>query len=119
MTPEGKKPDISPALCGYSKALEILSDKWTALAIHAMDGESIRYGVMKSRISGISQKMLTQTLRRLERDGLVRREVFATVPPSTEYSLTPLGESLLPVLKRMKEWADAHYSSVERAREAL
>jgi DNA-binding HxlR family transcriptional regulator len=73
---------------------------------------------MRKRIEGISEKMLTQTLKQLERDGLVRRSVTAMVPPIAEYSLTPLGESLIPCMKMLKEWASDHYPAVKTAREA-
>jgi DNA-binding HxlR family transcriptional regulator len=119
MTSKAKRvtPDISVAACGYSRVLEIISNKWTALAIHAMQDGPVRYGDMRRRIAGVSQKMLTQTLRQLERDGLVCRDVTPTVPPSVAYSLTPLGETLIPAMLQLKAWAADHYPQVERARE--
>jgi DNA-binding HxlR family transcriptional regulator len=111
-------PDISVAACGYSKVLEIVSSKWTALAIHALQDGPVRYGDMRRRIAGVSQKMLTQTLRQLERDGLVCRDVTPSVPPSVSYSLTPLGETLIPTMLQLKRWAADHYPQVERARDA-
>lgn len=113
-----ERPDISHQECGYSQVLEIVSNKWTALAFYAMEDGAIRYGEMLRRIDGISQKMLTQTLKQLERDGVVHRKLTPSVPPITEYSLTPLGESLLPIMTMFKEWAAEHYSSVRKAREA-
>lgn len=83
------EPDISLSICGYSKVLDIISNKWTALVIYAMEEGIIRYSDIRRRIEGISKKMLTQTLRQLERDGLVKREITPSVPPIVEYSLTP------------------------------
>lgn len=111
-------PDISVATCGYSRVLEVISNKWTALAIHAMQDGPVRHGEMRRRIADVSQKMLTQTLRQLERDGLVRRDVTPSVPPSVAYSLTPLGETLIPAMLQLKKWAADHYPMVEQARDA-
>nr|WP_202887351.1 helix-turn-helix domain-containing protein [Cohnella zeiphila] len=96
--------------------MEIISSKWAALVLYALEAGTIRYGEMKRRIEGVSEKMLTQTLRQLERDGLVARKVTASVPPVSEYSLTPLGQSLVPYMGMLKEWASDHYSQVKEAR---
>ncbi|MCM3294023.1 helix-turn-helix transcriptional regulator [Paenibacillus sp. MER 180] len=117
-SPTTKHPDISLAGCGYSRVLEIISNKWTSLVIYALENGSIRYGEMGRRIEGISKKMLTQTVRKLERDGLVQRHITPTVPPAVEYSLTPLGESLLQPMKELRQWARAHYANVEASRAA-
>jgi len=117
-SPTTKHPDISLAGCGYSRVLEIISNKWTSLVIYVLENGSIRYGEMGRRIEGISKKMLTQTVRKLERDGLVQRHITPTVPPAVEYSLTPLGESLLLPMKELRQWARAHYASVEASRTA-
>ncbi|GKU78048.1 helix-turn-helix domain-containing protein [Paenibacillus sp. L3-i20] len=111
-----KEHDISLAECSYSHVLEIISNKWTALVIYALEDGTIRYGDIKRRIEGISQKMLTQTLRKLERDGLIHRKVTATVPPIVDYTLTPLGESLVPNMKLLKQWATSNYEQVKIAR---
>jgi Predicted transcriptional regulators len=113
----GTTPDISLEACSYSRVLEIVSNKWTALVLYALEGGTIRYGEIRRRIEGISQKMLTQTLKQLERDGLVRRKVVPSVPPIVEYSLTPLGETLIPCMLMLKSWASTHYGSVMAARE--
>lgn len=112
-----KSGDISLAACSYSHVLEVISNKWTALVIYSLENGTIRYGEIKRRIEGISQKMLTQTLRQLERDGLVNRKVTPSVPPIVEYTLTPLGETLIPCMKMLKDWASEHYSAVRKARE--
>ncbi|MED4953796.1 helix-turn-helix domain-containing protein [Paenibacillus macerans] len=113
---ETKKNDISVAVCGYSKVIEIISNKWTALIIYALENGSIRYGELERRIEAISKKMLTQTLRKLERNGLVQRHITPTVPPIVEYSLTPLGESLLQPMRELRQWGRENYLHVEAAR---
>ncbi|WP_199621189.1 winged helix-turn-helix transcriptional regulator [Paenibacillus alkalitolerans] len=110
------KPDLSIEECAYRRVLEIISNKWTVLVITALANGSMRYGEVRRRIFGISQKMLTQTLRHLEREGLVKRDVHPSVPPTVDYTLTPLGETLVPLLHQMKEWADGYYPLVEQAR---
>ncbi|MCP1311021.1 winged helix-turn-helix transcriptional regulator [Paenibacillus tyrfis] len=115
-SPKTRPSGISPATCGYSRVLELISDKWTALVIYALEDGSVRYGEMGRRIDGISKKMLTQTVRKLERDGLVRRHVTPTVPPTVDYSLTPLGETLLQPMKELRQWVRVNYSHVEAAR---
>ncbi|KIL41626.1 HxlR family transcriptional regulator [Gordoniibacillus kamchatkensis] len=109
-------PAISVTDCAYSRVLEIVSSKWTVLIIFALAGGAQRYGELRRRIADISQKMLTQTLRQLERDGLIKRTVMPAVPPIVEYALTPLGETLLPHIRQMKQWTTDYYPLVEQAR---
>jgi DNA-binding HxlR family transcriptional regulator len=97
--------------------LDVLSSKWTSLVIYNLGAGTLRYGVLKGRIEGISQKMLIQTLKQLERDGLIKREVTPSVPPIVEYSLTELGETLIPFMKMLKEWIADYYSLVTKSRE--
>jgi DNA-binding HxlR family transcriptional regulator len=111
------KQDIV-STCGYRRMLEVIASKWTVLLIYGLEKGSQRHGELKRRVQDISEKMLTQTLRQMERDGLIHREVTATVPPSVSYSLTPLGNSLVPHLRSMKAWADQNYMLVEQARES-
>ncbi|MHA6528994.1 winged helix-turn-helix transcriptional regulator [Paenibacillus sp. BAC0078] len=113
---KSKQSDISLSNCGYSKVLDIISNKWTVLVIYAMEKGGIRYGEMLRRVEGISKKMLTQTVRKLERDGLVGRHITLTVPPSVEYSLTPLGETLLQPMKELRQWGRVNYNQVVEAR---
>lgn len=113
------QPDISISECSYSKVLEIIANKWSALVIYALEDGIIRYGEISRRIDGISKKMLTQTLRQLERDGLVQRDMTPSVPPIVEYSLTKLGESLLEPLSALKQWTRTNYSLVELARSSF
>jgi DNA-binding HxlR family transcriptional regulator len=110
--------DISQEDCLYRRVLELMESKWTVLVLHALDGGSQRYRQIEARIRDITQKMLTQTLRRLERDGLVRRIVHPTVPPAVEYELTDLGRSLMPHIRGFRTWAVERYAEVEAAREA-
>jgi DNA-binding HxlR family transcriptional regulator len=97
--------------------LERVADKWTLLVIDALDGKSeVRFSRLRERIGGVSQKMLTKTLRQLERDGLVTRRVHAEVPPRVDYKLTPLGESLGQSVCSVWTWVEAHMQDVERSR---
>ncbi|MWC28753.1 winged helix-turn-helix transcriptional regulator [Paenibacillus sp. MMS18-CY102] len=103
--------------CHYRRALEVISNKWTVLVFYELETGAKRYHYLKKQVEGVTQKMLTQTLRQLERDGLVHREVYPTVPPSVEYSLTPLGESLIEPMRMLHKWTESHYGSVLAARE--
>lgn len=96
-----------------------VADKWTLVAIDALEeGGTLRFGQLRARVGSISQKMLTRTLRQLERDGLVVREVYPEVPPRVEYRLTPLGRSLGKAVCGIWTWATQHGADVERARRA-
>ncbi|TMR08100.1 helix-turn-helix transcriptional regulator [Nonomuraea turkmeniaca] len=103
--------------CPSRKLLDRLSDKWVTLVLTALQAGPCRYSDLARRIAGVSQKMLTQTLRVLERDGLVSRTLTPSVPVRVDYELTPLGESLMPLVAAIKSWAEAHIEDVERARE--
>jgi DNA-binding HxlR family transcriptional regulator len=100
------------------QALELLADKWGLITLYALASGKRRNGELRRAIKGISQKMLTQTLRQLERNGFVARTVYAVVPPRVEYQLTALGESALHPLQVMCQWAEAHWSEVLAARAA-
>lgn len=117
-TAKGGTPDISQQVCSYRRVLELISNKWSTLVLYALEDGSLRYGEIRRRIEGISQKMLTQTLRQLERDGLVRREVTPTVPLTVDYSLTALGETLLLPMRELKQWTNDYFDQVESARKA-
>lgn len=97
----------------------MVASKWTALTIGALEGEPQRFGELKRRLDGISQKMLTQTLRTLERDGLVKRTVYPTVPLRVEYQLTELGRSVTEPLAALRTWAQHNYEAVAEARETF
>ena len=99
--------------------LERIADKWTLLVLEALEDEaSTRFSRLQERVGGVSQKMLTKTLRQLERDGLVIRRVHATVPPRVEYRLTKLGESLHASVCGIWIWAGKNMRKVARARNA-
>jgi len=110
--------DAFLAGCPSRQLLDRISDKWVALVLAALAEEGrMRYAALSRRLAGVSQKMLTQTLRRLERDGLVTRTVTATVPVTVEYELTTLGASLQLVMLTLKDWAEAHMDEVVANRE--
>jgi DNA-binding HxlR family transcriptional regulator len=108
--------DAFIADCPSRRLLDRLSDKWATLVLCALDEEPQRYSQLARTIAGVSQKMLTQTLRSLERDGLLTRTVTATVPVTVTYELTDLGRSLLVVFGELKRWAEAHMDAVLDAR---
>ncbi len=100
------------ALCPTRLVLNRIADKWTVLVVILLQDGTKRFSHLQREIDGISQKMLTQTLRGLERDGLVTRKVHATVPPKVEYSLTPLGHTLKDMLYAIKIWSEANIEAV-------
>jgi DNA-binding HxlR family transcriptional regulator len=110
--------DVFVANCPSRQLLDRLSDKWVTLALVALDEGPRRYSELSRTIAGVSQKMLTQTLRTLERDGLVTRTVTASVPVTVTYELTDLGRSLQAVLELVKDWAESHMGRVLASRAA-
>ncbi|TQF04838.1 helix-turn-helix transcriptional regulator [Kitasatospora acidiphila] len=108
--------DAYVAECPTRQLLDRISDKWVSLLINALAEQPQRYGDLSRRVAGISQKMLTQTLRAMERDGLVSRTVTLAVPVRVEYALTPLGRGLLPVMRAIMSWAEANMDEVLAAR---
>jgi DNA-binding HxlR family transcriptional regulator len=109
-------PNVLRAQCGTREVLDLIANKWTALVIHRLASGMRRYGELRREIEGISQKMLTQTLRGLERDGLVSRTVHPVVPPRVEYELTPLGQGLKAPLCALCHWAESHLDELHEAR---
>lgn len=103
--------------CPTNQLLNRISDKWVSLVVGALAGGSMRYSDLGRRIAGVSPKMLTQTLRSLERDGLVTRTVTPSVPVRVDYELTPLGHSLCLLLLAVAAWAESHIDEVHEARE--
>lgn len=116
MVRNSPNPNVLDENCPSRQVLELIADKWTAIIIYRLAQGIKRYSDLQREIKGISQKMLTQTLRRLERDGIVERKVYPVVPPRVEYSLTPLGETLTEPLCKLCEWAETHLGEVEAAR---
>lgn len=102
--------------CPSRIVLERIADKWTALIIQVLANGTHRYAELQREIGGVSQKMLTQTLRSLERDGLIARKVHAVVPPKVEYSLTALGRTLIEPLQAICRWSEKHLSQLEANR---
>lgn len=96
--------------------LERIGDKWSVVVICRLDGAPRRFNELRRLTDGITQRMLSVTLRRLERDGLVSRTVFPTVPPQVEYALTERGHDLHHVLELLVEWTDRHLDGIEASR---
>jgi DNA-binding HxlR family transcriptional regulator len=109
--------DVLAAGCPTRQVIDRIGDKWTLLVLYALRGGTLRFSQLRGLVEGISQKMLTQTLRGLERDGIVSRRVYPTVPPKVEYALTPLGLSLAEVVTGIREWAYTHMDEIAAARE--
>jgi len=103
--------------CPTNQLLDRLSDKWVSLVVSALAGGTMRYSDLSRKIAGVSPKMLTQTLRSLERDGILARTVTPSVPVRVDYELTPLGHSLALLLTAVKDWAETHIDEVHEARE--
>lgn len=104
--------------CPVRDVLDCIGDSWSLLTLLTLAGGTLRFTELKRAIGDISQRMLAQTLRALERDGYVTREVFPTVPPKVEYTLTELGESLIARVNPLIKWADENHERVRRARRA-
>ncbi|MFD3443462.1 winged helix-turn-helix transcriptional regulator [Microbacteriaceae bacterium 4G12] len=102
--------------CPTRAMLDRIGDRWTVLVVGALSSGPLRFGQLASRIDGVSQKMLTQTLRGLERDGLVTRTIFPQIPPRVEYELTETGRTLQEPLRALEEWAAAHMADVLQSR---
>ena len=107
--------DAYLATCPSRKLLDRISDKWVTLVICALADGPMRFSALSRHLAGVSQKMLTQTLRTLERDGLITRHVTPTVPVRVDYELSPLGDSLLVPIQHMKEWAETYMPDVMAA----
>lgn len=98
--------------CPARLAIELIADKWTAVVLAGLSNGPVRHGDLVARVGGISRKVLTQTLRRLESHGLVRREAYAEVPPRVEYQLTTLGATMIEPIHVLTEWSRAHGDAV-------
>jgi DNA-binding HxlR family transcriptional regulator len=108
--------NVFQAACPARELHDRISDKWVSLIMNALADGDRRYSELAKTVIGVSQKMLTQTLRNLERDGLVSRTVIPRRPVRVSYALTPLGDSLLPVMRAIKHWAERHIDDVHSAR---
>ena len=101
--------NYSRLTCEVETTLKVIGGRWKVLIIRELMPEVKRFGELQRALSGITQKMLTQQLREMEEDGIIHREIYPQIPPKVEYSLTPLGKSLQPILYAMHEWAVQHY----------
>ncbi|MFV0622488.1 winged helix-turn-helix transcriptional regulator [Sphingomonas sp. ac-8] len=115
-TPRG---DAYARDCPTRQLLDRIGDKWSVLILLLLGEEEMRFSRLKKRIDGISQKMLSQTLRSLERDGLVTRHAFATVPVTVSYGITALGRELLAALRLMIDWAETRMPDVVEAQRSF
>lgn len=94
--------------CPVETTLTMISDKWTVLILRDLLTGTKRFGALKKSLSGVSQKVLTTQLRQMEENGLIERKAYAEVPPRVEYSLTPLGQSLKPIMDAMVVWGEQY-----------
>lgn len=104
--------------CPARMVFDRLADKWALLIVHMLEEKPIRFNQLRREIEGVSQKVLSQTLRKLERDGLVNREVIASVPVAVEYSLTELGRTLAEAVHPLKIWSEANIETVLKSQRA-
>ena len=108
----------TPTNCRAREMIVRVADKWSMYVIHVLaDAGTVRFSELRRRVDGVSQRMLTVTLRGLERDGLVRRTMHPEVPPRVEYSLTPLGATLREIVRELIAWSGAHLAEVDAPRE--
>ncbi|MDB9312842.1 helix-turn-helix domain-containing protein [Spirulina sp. CS-785/01] len=103
-----------PITCAVETTLRVIGGRWKVLILRELFQGVRRFGELQRALTGVTQKMLTQQLRELEADGIVHREVYPVVPPKVEYSLTPLGESLDPILQAMHDWGENHALDVKQ-----
>ncbi len=112
--PTGSVPEIPG--CQGREVLGRIGDKWSLYVVHLLGAGTKRFSELRRQITGITPRMLTVTIRSLERDGLISRTVYPVVPPRVEYALTPLGESLLEAVTTLLVWADVHIGDINAAR---
>lgn len=112
------KCDVYAKDCPSRMILDRISNKWSMLILNRLREETVRFNQLRREINGISQKVLSQTLKNLERDGLIRREAFPTVPVTVEYSITELGRTLSDTVHVLTHWAEEHFDTVVQAQKA-
>jgi len=110
-------PNVYSADCPTRLILDRVGDKWAVLLLGLLTEAPCRFNELRRRVGGISQKMLSQTLKSLERDGLVRRDVIPTVPVTVEYSITQLGTTLADAVEPLRQWAESHLTEVQAAQQ--
>lgn len=111
------RPDAFVQACPSRDILVRLAEKWTFLVVIALENGPMRFGALRRQIEGVSQKMLTQTLRNLEKDGLITRQVYDEMPLRVEYELTALGAELVPLNQAIKQWTEHNMFAILKARE--
>ena len=116
--PPPVKRDDDACLCPIRDVLDCIGDRWSLLTLTTLAGGTLRFTELKRAIGDISQRMLAQTLRTLEREGYVSRKVYATIPPKVEYRLTALGQSLLGEVAPLVAWAERNHEKVRQSRRA-
>jgi DNA-binding HxlR family transcriptional regulator len=117
MVTDGRRGDLFDPDCPTRVLLDRIGDKWTVLVVLLLRNGPMRFSELRTGIGRVAPKVLTQTLRRLERDGLLTRQVFAEVPPRVEYTLTPLGHSLTAPIEAVTDWAESHVWKITDARD--
>ena len=114
-----KSPEMvrTPAGCRAREMLDRIGDRWSVYVIYALGAYgTLRFSELMQHVEGVSQRMLTVTVRGLERDGLVTRTIYAEIPPRVEYTLTPLGATLRKLVRELMDWSGAHLGEVDAAR---
>jgi DNA-binding HxlR family transcriptional regulator len=110
--------DVFSNACPARLVLDHLGDKWALLVLHRLRCEPARFNALRRDINGVSQKVLSQVLKRLERDGMLSRTVFPTVPVTVQYALTPLGQTLTETVASLLDWAESNMGEIRAAQEA-
>lgn len=113
------KPDVFRSKCLSRQVLDLLAEKWALLVIHSLADNPKRTAELRRHIDGISEKMLVQTLRRLERHGFVARRAYAEVPPRVDYRLTPLGHRLSDLVRALDGWVEENLNEIIAAQQAF
>jgi DNA-binding HxlR family transcriptional regulator len=108
-----KKPGRKQYNCPVEAALDVIGGKWKIVILCWLKQGTHRFGELRRQIPGISERMLTQHLRELERDGIVHRKAYPEVPPKVEYSLTPFGDTLRPIMVMLNKWGETHMKRIE------
>jgi DNA-binding HxlR family transcriptional regulator len=116
MSPRNKKLHSKESCPAVRDVLHRVGDKWSVLVVSLLGDGAMRFSELRRSIEGVSQRMLTLTLRGLERDGLIERTVFPEIPPRVEYELTRLGKTLLEPIQGLADWAESHRTSIQDAR---
>ena len=111
-------PNVLNEMCPSRQTLEIIADKWATLVLVSIARGINRHNRMLREIGGISKKMLAQTLRKLEQNGIINRKVYPVLPPMVEYTLTPIGKELMEPISMLGTWAEKNSEAVQRARES-